>query len=957
VKKNHEIFRYLLITACFFLFSGFNFHVKASMPSPVFQSEVTTSADSTLLVLLNKAVNELRSRNNKGAESYFQQAESTINENDLRNYELLYRYKVNYGATLVRLGKFKEALINFNAAEAICKKYFGDTSGKLAPIYVNIGNIYFNSKDNLKAQKFYEAALFIIEKNPSASKWRGRLINNLGLVSKKNKAYTKALKYLIEGLEIKKKRNVSDLSSSYTNIGNCYMELGYDKEADRYFQMSIEESIQINGKENSDLADFYLNYAIFHASKENGTLAKEYLNKSYDIYLDKFGLKHPSTAHCLKNLGGLYFKDKEYAKALEYYQNALISSTYDFHNEEVDQNPSIQQVDGQLTTFDIIDDKGSALFKLYDTTKQVKYLKLSLETFDLCVDIIDQIHIAYQDEESKLALSANENETFSTAIEVAAELFEVTGESIYKEKAFRYSERAKASSLRNYLNDVDAKTFGGIPIDLQNLEHKLKQDIADYRDKIYQERKQLHPMQDSISNWRHTLFGLNAEYEQMVKRFETDHPDYYALKYDNASISVEELQKQLKEDEILIEYALSDSTLYSFALGSGLFEMKKMPLRKGELERSITNIRTSLKTNDFSGNSMKYYQDYISAAHKLYQFMIEPYEDMIRDKHLIIVPEGKLAYVPFGVLLKEKGDTESLNYRNLDYLIRHNPISYQNSATIAYKRPDKGFSMSSEKRLLAFAPSYDNVSDSILVTRQVHNNKLYPLPGAKVEVENISRIFNGKTYIDDLASETNFKKNAESFDILHLAMHTILDDTNPMYSKLVFTQTADSTNDDLLNAHEIYNMNLKARMVVLSACNSGDGKFLKGEGVMSLARGFFYSGCPSLIMTLWTVEDLSGSSLMSSFYKYLSQSFPKDVALQQAKLEYLESADALKSHPYFWSGYVAIGDTESLFRFSMIHKIMMFLGLTLLFGGLYFIWQRSTSKNVQEQSLDELDLV
>ena len=140
MKKNQEIFQYLLITACLFVFSGLNFHAKASKPSQVFQVDVCTSADSSLLILLNKAVSELRSRNNKGAESYFQQAESTINESELKNFQLLYRFKVNYGVTLIRLGKFKEALINFNAAEAICKKYFGETSGKLAPIYVNIDN-------------------------------------------------------------------------------------------------------------------------------------------------------------------------------------------------------------------------------------------------------------------------------------------------------------------------------------------------------------------------------------------------------------------------------------------------------------------------------------------------------------------------------------------------------------------------------------------------------------------------------------------------------------------------------------------------------------------------------------------------------------------------------------------------------------------------------------------------
>lgn len=324
--------------------------------------------------------------------------------------------------------------------------------------------------------------------------------------------------------------------------------------------------------------------------------------------------------------------------------------------------------------------------------------------------------------------------------------------------------------------------------------------------------------------------------------------------------------------------------------------------------------------------------------------MIKPYEEAIENKRLILVPEGRLAYIPFGVLIKDEGDLENLNYRSLNYLVRHNPISYQNSATIAYKRPSRDLSFSTSNKLLAFAPAYNNVSDSILTTRQAHENVLYPLPGAKIEVKNISKIISGEIYMDELASETRFKEKAEDFDILHLAMHTILDDENPMYSKLVFSQTGDSLNDGLLNTHEIYNMNLKARMVVLSACNSGDGKFLKGEGVMSLARGFFYSGCPSLIMTLWTVEDNSGSSLMSSFYKFLSQSFPKDVALQQAKLEYLETADPLKSHPYFWSGYVVIGDTQTLIKFSMLHKILMMIGAGLLFAGLYLVWHKLSSK-------------
>lgn len=213
----------------------------------------------------------------------------------------------------------------------------------------------------------------------------------------------------------------------------------------------------------------------------------------------------------------------------------------------------------------------------------------------------------------------------------------------------------------------------------------------------------------------------------------------------------------------------------------------------------------------------------------------------------------------------------------------------------------------------------------------------------KEEVNNISTVMKGDLFVDDLATEQNFKANAGKYDVLHLAMHTIIDDENPMYSKLVFTQTDDSLQDGLLNTHEIYNMNFNARMVVLSACNTGDGKLLKGEGVMSLARGFFYAGCPSIIMTLWTVEDQSGSNLMTYFYQFLSQGLNKDEALRSAKLKYLDQADPLKSHPYFWSGYVTMGDIEPLYDIKLKNNLI-YAGLGLLVLVLFILIRKSLKR-------------
>ena len=146
---------------------------------------------------------------------------------------------------------------------------------------------------------------------------------------------------------------------------------------------------------------------------------------------------------------------------------------------------------------------------------------------------------------------------------------------------------------------------------------------------------------------------------------------------------------------------------------------------------------------------------------------------------------------------------------------------------------------------------------------------------------------------------------------------------------------ADTTEDNKLYAYEVYNLKLNAQMAVLSSCSSGFGKMQKGEGMMSLARGFIYAGCPSIIMTLWQVADQSSSELMTSFYKYLKKGKSKQEAMRLAKIEYLESADDITSNPYFWSGFVVLGDSSPIYHKSgmayWVVIISIFIGVLVLF--------------------------
>jgi CHAT domain-containing protein len=161
---------------------------------------------------------------------------------------------------------------------------------------------------------------------------------------------------------------------------------------------------------------------------------------------------------------------------------------------------------------------------------------------------------------------------------------------------------------------------------------------------------------------------------------------------------------------------------------------------------------------------------------------------------------------------------------------------------------------------------------------------------------------------------------------------------------MAFTQKNDTLEDGLLNTYEIYSMKLNCRMSVLSSCNSGSGKLQRGEGVISLARGFIYAGCPSIIMTLWTVEDKSGVDLMTSFYENLKTGQNKTEALRQAKLDFLENADPLKAHPYFWAGYVVIGDDTPLF--TNYKKYLIAVGVFIIIAIFaYFFFLRRRKKD------------
>ncbi|MFQ5675806.1 MAG: CHAT domain-containing protein [bacterium] len=295
---------------------------------------------------------------------------------------------------------------------------------------------------------------------------------------------------------------------------------------------------------------------------------------------------------------------------------------------------------------------------------------------------------------------------------------------------------------------------------------------------------------------------------------------------------------------------------------------------------------------------------------ELYKRIFEPAikEHSFERKELIIVPDDILFYFPFEMLVAKFEQDKPR------YLLQDHAVSY--SASVSLLNPELKRQREPYRDLLALGnPAFEKSKAGItrilasMFKTIFRNEHWVPLPYSENEVKNISKNFkNSELLIGIDATERKFKQTASQYRYLHLATHYLADDRQPMFSKIVFAQDPDNTKEDgYLHTFEVFNLELNAELVTLSACNTALGQFRRGEGLIGVSRAFMYAGVPSLVVSLWPVEDESTAYLMSQFYKYLARGDAKNVALQKAKIDLIKS-DLEKNDPFYWAPFVLIGD-------------------------------------------------
>ena len=897
-------------------------------------------------------------------------------------------YYENIGKIYELKGEYDKVLDNYFESIEIKKKIHGENSPEIVRIYLNVASFYILMAQPDSADKYLGEAQQLIEVNPVASRnysrrlftyrgtmqyyagnyilalheyrtalqsaisslgkdngWLYAYYNNIGSCEYVLENYQEALFSYSEGLKLASLLHPSEQVLTYHYLARTYAKLGNIKRATEYYNRLITSRQKYYGENDVLLAADKEAYGGYLYDLDQVEAAIQQYQDALEIRKRHFGIKHHLTSQVLLTVGELYVNENQPDSALKYLQLALIAASGSFDLIDISSNPDLSEINYHLEVLKTLKLKASALDQLSDmdtlSVDKISLLSNSVECLELAVEVIHYMNSSWISEESRLYLSDHERETFLSLVDILLKIYTYTSDDQYLSRAYRAVEQIKYATLLSLIEDQNALQVGNVPIGLQTRERELKDQISLYKDLIHEEIQTGNPDSLKMLTWNERLYDYSNQRKDLIRSIERRYPDYYQLKYDNNALDADDVQRKIREDEVLIEYLLRDTLLQVFIIDPSGIRYNHIGLTEdfySDLQMVLDYIKL-----DYYKNSDGPAPEFCSAANRLYNILfkeinIEP------ERNIIIIPDGMLAYLPFDVLLTGKVSAQDFSFKELPYLLKSNPVRYAYSATLMFQT--KHWVNRARNNLIAFAPSAVN-SDSILHASSVRetsvNRKdIKPLRYAETEVRSIKNIIGGDLMLGPDANEAAFKELAYRYRVLHLAMHAFIDDEDPLYTKLVFAEDSLEEQDGFLNVYEIYGLNLNAKMVVLSGCNSGSGISQQGEGIMSLARAFFYCGVPNIVMTLWTVNDESAELLMTEFYKDLAKGRTTGTALRNAKLNFIESAEPIHQHPYFWSGFVMVGDNEAVFKPRAAK--FLFLGLLFVIAILGIIYKNRLSK-------------
>jgi tetratricopeptide (TPR) repeat protein len=614
---------------------------------------------------------------------------------------LLAKAHQRIGEVFIAKTHYTPAMEHFNASLAILRNRFGEIHPEIASVYLQMGNVYKSQHDWDQTLLVVNQALninrhFFGESHPEI----GRAYEILGCMSLFKGDCEIALHYQKLALTTYLRTMSEDhpsVAGVYYQMSNIYWTLGKFDSSLHYARKCL--ALCAKNPERNPLRMAQAYYRIGHVMGQTGKLdeALYYFRKSLSIRLQRLDPHSTWVAETYKSIGYINGRKGNFYKALEYYQKSITSTDFNFNGDDIYTNPTVDDSWTDFSLLPLMALKAGIFEKLYHQKGRSKRdMEAALTTYEVATQLMDHLRCAYPSEEFRLNLGSDYKYIYGRGIEAALELYRVTGDERFKEKAFLFSEKSKASALLQSLLDDRAMRFSGIPGALLEKEKTLQIDSKDCEKDIWDEQeKGAEGDSRRLGQLQNRRFALKREFDALMVRFEKEYPEYYSLKYRKHSISVKELrEKLLRPDDALVEYFIGECFVYAFTVTPSRFEVTRIP-NDASLEKRVKGVREGLVSMD--------YDRYTEDAFWVYRTLIRPVEPWIRRRNLILIPDGILGSIPFEILLTRKADGPKKDYRRLAYMIGDYLITYHYSSMI-FLENGSGMTKTDPGRFLGFAP-------------------------------------------------------------------------------------------------------------------------------------------------------------------------------------------------------------------------------------------------------------
>ncbi|WP_261208548.1 CHAT domain-containing protein [Laspinema sp. D2d] len=807
----------------------------------------------------------------------------------------------NIGLVYSDLGDKQTALDYYNQSLPLLRQV-GDKAGEAVTL-TNIGLVYSDLGDKQTALDYYNQSL-PLSRQVGDKAVEAVTLSSIGLVYSELGDKQTALDYYNQSLLLS--RQVGDKAQeavTLSSIGLVYSELGDKQTSLDYYNQSLPLSRQVGDQAGEAVT--LNNIGLVYSELGDKQTALDYINQSLPLRRqvgDKAG-----EATTLSNIGRVYADLGDKQTALDYYNQSL---------------PLRRQVG---------DKAGEAitLSNLAFTKRSQGNLTEALTDMGAAISIIEELRTKIDSEKLRQSYFAQNQNAYEFYIDLLMELHQQNPEQGYDKQAFNTSERARARTLLEILAEANADIRNGIDPELREKELNLQQRINATESRRMELLSGEHTPEQA-NTIQQELDTLLRQLDELRAEIRRTSPRYAALTQPQPLTSEQIQQQVLDKDTLLLQYSLGEDRSFLWAVTPDSVEVYELPPR-AEIEELGEQFYQLMQNPEYRGESRNItvspnLPQINASATELSQMLLSPVADKLAGKRLLVVPDGVLNFIPFAAL-PTPGQGEELT----PLLVNHEIINLPSSSTLAILRQQgEGRSIAPKTVVLIADPVFEpddrrvtgqsavKASDlgRIMVNRSAETiigRPIPALPGTREEAEAILALVPGgramSVFDFDASRATVANTDLTQYQMVHFATHGFVSSSNPELSGVVLSLVDEQGNgvDGFLRLHDIFNLQLNAQVVVLSACQTGLGDSIRGEGLVGLTRGFMYAGTPRLVVSLWSVDDKATAALMSKFYgKLLSQGVTPAQALREAQLEMLASEE-WKS-PYFWAAFTLQGE-------------------------------------------------